>query len=223
MLFPLWREALQNPICVVTWRDPIAVARSLATRDDWPPLGSIALWEHYTRTLLRDTEGLPRVLVSYEELIAEPARVTRSLHAALAGFGIDGLLVPSGERIGQVVNPDFDRSGRGARSDETFLDEGQRALLADLKSGSALCGPVAPTPARTLELLAEFAELDALRRRLIDRDQLLDDRDHLLGVIFGSRSWRVGHRIMGLLRLLRRSRALSAEDRWREMKRRRPV
>ena len=223
LLFPLWREALQNPICVITWRDPMAVARSLATRDDWPPLVSIALWEHYTRTLLRDTEGLPRVLVSYEELIAEPARVTRSLHAALTSFGIEGLFVPPEERIRQVVNPDFDRSGRAARGDETMLDESQRALLADLKSGAALRGPVAPTPPRTSELLAEFAALDALRRRLADRDQLLDERDHLLGTTFGSRSWRLGHRITGLLRMLRRSRALSAEDRWQEMKARRPV
>src|SRR5688572_22275099 len=30
LLFPLWREALPSPICVIAWRDPMAVARSLA-------------------------------------------------------------------------------------------------------------------------------------------------------------------------------------------------
>jgi hypothetical protein len=225
LLLPLWREALQNPICVLTWRDPVAVARSLDTRDKRPLLLSVAVWEHYTRTLLRDSEGLPRVLVSYEELIAEPARATRELHAALTGFGLEGLSAPSEERLRQVVKPEFDRSGRGAKTDETLLDDTQRALLADLKSGAALRGPVAPTSARTLELLAEFGELDeidALRQQLTERDQLLIERDQLLSVVFESRSWRIGHGMTGLLRFLRRSRALSAVDRWRKMTRRRP-
>lgn len=51
----------------------------------------------------------------------------------------------------------------------------------------------------------------------------LDDFDSLLRAVFESRSWRVGHGLTGLLRLLRKSDALSAVDRWREMRRRRPV
>ncbi|HYM59278.1 MAG TPA: sulfotransferase [Thermoanaerobaculia bacterium] len=221
LLFPLWREALQNPVCVIAWRDPMAVARSLATRDKRPHLGSLAAWEHYTRTLLRDTEGVPRVLVSYEELLVEPARITRELHAALTGFGIEGLSLPSDERIRQFVNTDFNRSGRGASTDDTLLDDSQRALLADLSSGAALREPVAPTPARTVELLAEFGEIDVLRQDIIERDERISIRDRLLNTVFESKSWRIGHRLTGLLRFLRRSSAVSAEDRWREMTRKR--
>jgi hypothetical protein len=222
LLFPLWREALQNAICVIAWRAPMAVARSLATRDKQPLLVSVAVWEHYTRTLLRHSEGCPRVLVSYGDLIAEPARVTGELHAALTGFGIEGLRVLTEERVRQIVNSDFNRSGRGAEADETLLDDAQRTLVADLTSGAVLHEPVALTPPRTRELLAEFGELDALRRELIDRDRILTERDQLLNVVFESRSWRIGHRMTGLLRFLRRSRDVSAVDRWREMPRRRP-
>jgi len=222
LLFPLWREALENPVCVIVWRDPMAVARSLATRDKRLHLVSVAMWEHYTRTLLRDSEGRPRLLVSYETLLADPACVTRELHAALTGFGIEGLRVPPEERLRQIVKSDFNRSGRGAKKDEVLLDDGQRALVADLTSGAALRKPVAPTPARTLELLAEFREIDALRQDVIDRDRRVADRDQLLRVVFDSRSWRIGHRMTGLVRFLRRSRAVSALDRWREMTRRRP-
>lgn len=213
LLFPLWREALQNPVCVITSRDPMAVARSLQTRDNRPTLLSIAIWEHYMRTLLRETEGLSRVVVPYEELIAEPVRVTRALHDALVGFGIEGLRLPSDESIGQIVNADFNRSGRSAKTDETLLNGDQCALLADLNSGAALRRPEAPTAAHTFELFALYAELDALRGELADRDELFK-------AVFESRPWRLGYRLTGALRFLRRSNAISAMDRWRAMKRR---
>jgi hypothetical protein len=215
LLFPLWREAIDDPICVIVWRDPIAVARSLATRDKRPLLPSIAAWEHYTRTILRDTEGIPRLLVSYDELLTEPMRVTRELHAALSGLGIESLSVPCEERIRQIVKSDFNRSRRGANTDETLLDFEQRALLAGLRTGTALHGFVAPTPARSLELLAEFGELEELRAQVANRD-----RDDLLDAVFASRSWRLGHGLTGLLRLLRSGKNVSALDRWRELKRR---
>ncbi|MBK5260363.1 MAG: sulfotransferase [Thermoanaerobaculia bacterium] len=209
LLFQLWRDVLQNPICVIAWRDPMAVARSLLTRDKKPLLGSIAIWELYTRTLLRDTEGLPRLLVSYEELIAEPDRVARELHAGLTSFGVEQLTVPSGESLRQMVNADFNRSGLVGNY-ETLLDEGQRSLLSALKSGQALREPVAPTPARTVQLLIEFGYQEALR-------QQLKDQDLLLNAIFESRSWRLGLRVTGFLRVLKRSKPVSALDRWREM------
>ena len=281
-LIPFWRDVLQNPVFVIAWRDPLAVARSLVTRDREPLLRSVAAWEHHNRTLLRDTEGLPRLLVSYEALLADPSRVARELHASLTQLGIDGLNVPTEERMGQIVNVDFNRSGRRAPTDESMLDSDQRALLADLRSGAVLDRSVAPTSARTLELLSEFrlvdemeAEIDGLRKHLnqlglqleelhrqaaereaaeqeaaepvvepppaplpepeplpeetresfVEREHLVEaqrqlaERDLLLDAVFESRSWRIGHKLTGLLRILRRNDAPSAQDRWQKMKR----
>src|SRR6185503_14179939 len=39
-LIPFWREVWEKPIFVIAWRDPMAVARSLATRDKEPLLRS---------------------------------------------------------------------------------------------------------------------------------------------------------------------------------------
>jgi hypothetical protein len=219
LLFPLWRDVLGNPVCVIAWRHPLAVARSLKTRDRQPLLASLAIWEHHNRTLLRDTAGLPRVLVSYEDLLAEPRRVVRELHAALSRLGIESLTVPSDDRLEQIVQPDFNRSGR-ATPDETLLDSDQRALLDDLRSGAALRNPIAPASVRAHELLAEFGEADALTKAL--REQVAD-HDELLRAVFESRSWRLGHGLSSLLRILRRGQAVSAVDRWRELKSRRPL
>jgi hypothetical protein len=218
LLFPLWREALDNPICVIAWRDPFAVARSLWTRDKQKLLPSLALWEHYNRTLLRDTQGLPRILVSYEELIAEPDRIVRDLHRALTGLGAQDLAVPTEERIRQTVHADFNRSGRRTRPDEMLLDPDQRALLAALRSGEALRSPVAPTSAHILELLAEFGALEE-EQKALRRD--IADLDALLNAVFTSRSWRVGYGATALLRLLRSEKGVSAIERWQESKKRR--
>jgi hypothetical protein len=214
LVFPIWRDALEHPICVIVWRDPMAVARSLATRDKRPLLVSIAAWEHHNRTLLRDTTGLPRLLVSYDELLADPVGVTRALHEQLTALGIEGLSIPDDESIRQIVNPDFNRS-RGADSDESLLDADQRALLNGLRSGTALRDDVAPTPARTLELIGENSRLE---RQIEAQRSLITDLHSLLGAVFDSTSWRVGYRATGLLRLLRRGNSISAVERWRKLK-----
>ncbi|MCU1245024.1 MAG: putative glycosyltransferase [Acidobacteria bacterium] len=218
LLFPLWRRVLESPVCVIAWREPLAVARSLWTRDRQPLLVSLALWEHYNRTLLRDSAGLARLLVSYDELLADPERIAGELHASLTALGVPGLQLPGAERIGQTVNADFNRSGPRARTEESLLDPGQHELLAALRSGAALHEPVAPTPARTLELLAEFATFETRQEALLADVAELDD---LLRAVFKSRSWRVGHSATMFVQRLRRTSAITALDRWRQSKRRR--
>lgn len=219
-LLPLWREVLQTPVFVIAWRDPMAVARSLATRDKQPLLRSLAAWEHHYRSLLRDTEGLPRLLVSYEDLLADPKRVAHELNAALTELGIEGLSIPSDDRLAQIVNLDFNRSGPRAQAEETLLTEDQRALLAALRSGAVLHETVAPPSARTLTLLTEGRRLDELGDRIDELQRELAERDQLLEETFASRSWRIGHGLTGILRLLRGNRSRSSEDHWQDVKRR---
>lgn len=215
LLFPLWREALREPIVVIAWREPAAVARSIAKRDNRPLLASLALWEHYTRTLLRDTEGEPRVIVSYEELLADPTRVARELCAQLTALGVRGLDVPSDERMRQIIHADFNRSGRDTSGVDALLDSEQRELVAALRDGSAIRKKVAPPSPRTRALLAHF---QAEEEREAEFRRRIGNLDSLLNAVFASRSWRLGHSLTGVLRRLRRERAITAEERLRLMK-----
>jgi len=218
LLFPLWREVLADPVCVVVWREPLPVAQSLRTRDDKPLLAGVALWEHYNRTILRDTDGLPRVLVSYEDLLADPERIVQNLHGALTRLGVPNLNLPAPERLFQSVKHDFNRSGPAAPTDETLLDPEQRALLASLRSGAVLEEPVSPTPARTLELLATIHGLEK-GQEILRAD--IEGLDQILRATFASRSWRLGQALTGFLRFLRRGTSVSVVDRWSESKQRR--
>ncbi|MEO8381335.1 MAG: sulfotransferase [Acidobacteriota bacterium] len=222
LLFPIWREALPGAIAVIPWRDPMAVARSIATRDGRALLPSIALWEHHNRTLLRDSEGLPRVLISYDQLMAEPMRVLQELHAALTELGVQGLTVPSAQSIAQIVIPDFNRSSRTATAGGTLLDSEQTALLESLRTGAALRETIAPISARTRGVLALSAEIETLHIEKESEKQAFQTRlsllDRLLLEVFQSLTWKIGGRFTGVLRTLRRRKAITAEDRWQELR-----
>jgi hypothetical protein len=78
LTLPLWREVV-SPACVLVHRDPLEVARSLAARDGLPLVLGLALWEAYTRAMVRNSHGLDRLLVSFADLIAAPDASMRRL------------------------------------------------------------------------------------------------------------------------------------------------
>ncbi len=80
-LLPYWiaaaAECKLRPVAVQIVRHPDDVAASLAERDGLTGAQSNALWLKYNLTAERDTRGLPRVVISYEELLASWEPVVR--------------------------------------------------------------------------------------------------------------------------------------------------
>ena len=75
-LLPFWqsvfkRAGLQD-CYIVALHNPISVARSLAARNGFAPEKSYLLWVLHLFAAIRDTEGLPRTVVDYDALIANP-------------------------------------------------------------------------------------------------------------------------------------------------------
>lgn len=90
---------LTHPVFVHVAREPLGVAASLARRDDMSREDALALWEHYTRAAFAASEGWPRVLVDYDQLVADPVRTAQRLHADLVAAGVRGLVLPADETI----------------------------------------------------------------------------------------------------------------------------
>jgi hypothetical protein len=210
ILFPIWRETMDHPICVLVWREPAAVARSLARRDDLPFVLGLALWEEYTRAMLASTAGLPRVAVSYQELIADPIATVARLHVALVAAGAADLRLPTEAELLAMIDPGLDRH---PADDEGLLNKPQAELRDALRSGAALDWTMVPPVQReTHELFSAFRQQwrdnEALRRTSRDRATMID-------AIFASRSWRLGFAITRLWRTLARSSEPTAVERWR--------
>jgi hypothetical protein len=209
ILFPIWREALERPICVLIWREPWAVARSIARRDGLPLAVGLALWEEYNRMMLASTSGLPRVLVSYQELVADPIECVGRLHRDLVAAGALDLRLPSQEELLAMIDPALDRHGG---DDEGLLNGPQTELRRALRDGTAVKWEVVPpVHGETRNLLTAFLseqrENAALQKSTRELALLLDE-------VFASRSWRAGFGLTRLWRKLVPSREETAVDRW---------
>src|SRR4051794_4724923 len=79
LLLPVLLPALNAPVCVHVTRDPLEIAASIAARNGFPQPVGIALWELYSVHALNASSRLPRVLVRYADLVADPVSTTSSL------------------------------------------------------------------------------------------------------------------------------------------------
>jgi glycosyltransferase involved in cell wall biosynthesis len=174
VLLSFWRPLLEQPVVVLVHRNPLEVARSLQARDGFPLAAGLGLWEAYTRAALRDSRGLPRVLVDFARLRAEPVACTRRLLEDLHAVGVPaGLLrVPEARALDEFLDPQLRH--QQAEHDETWawLNEAQRALWSSLESGAALQADVVePLSAAGRDALDSLARQT---RRERDGVQLLE-------------------------------------------------
>jgi hypothetical protein len=206
LVFPIWRAALERPLCLLVWREPTAVARTLEQRDGLPFLVGLALWEEYTRAMLAHTIGLRRLLVSYDDLVRDPVGPAAELAKAA------GLEMPDADELRALIDASVERD----ENDDRLLNRDQVTLRDALRDRSALEWTTVPaTHPETRELLSSFTvetrENAAVRRKTRDLGLLLD-------AVFSSRSWRIGFAITRLWRKLRPSREETAIQRWKRIR-----
>lgn len=73
LLLPIWKQALADLgielVCVFVVRSPLDVAGSLRKRDGIPSSKGFGMWFNHYVTALKDTAGIPRVFVSYDQFL----------------------------------------------------------------------------------------------------------------------------------------------------------
>jgi hypothetical protein len=98
---PFWRQVFdQQPVAVLVLRDPLDVARSLRTRNNFPLSLGLALWRRYVQESIRSVEGLPVFVAQYEEFLADPRTQITELNAFLRA---NGVAAASAERVEEAV------------------------------------------------------------------------------------------------------------------------
>jgi hypothetical protein len=104
LLLPLWRNVLPGPVTVVfVWRSPLAVARSLGSRQGFTVSHGLALWERYNRAALAALAGHQVFVVHYEEMLATP-EITLGALARWLDHGERTPGVDSAEKIASSVS-----------------------------------------------------------------------------------------------------------------------
>jgi hypothetical protein len=104
---PFWRELVGDMGYVLCVRNPADVAESLAKRDteDLSFEDSVALWLHYTRAALENTQG-PRLILPYEDYFTDTGAQIRRLARFACGQDVS-LSEETLQRAQSFVDPDL--------------------------------------------------------------------------------------------------------------------
>ena len=115
---PFWRQVFDHqPVAVLALRDPLDVARSLRTRNNFPLSLGLALWRRYVQQSIRSVEGLPVFVAKYEEFLADPRTQINALNEFLAAHGVTAAGSTAGvERAVETFEPELRHHGSGPTS-----------------------------------------------------------------------------------------------------------
>jgi hypothetical protein len=138
LTLPFWQALLaergDEPAYVLCVRSPLEVAASMGRRGIYPGMDVAAwgeLWLRYTRAALAATEGAPRIVVTYDDLLrdgaGEAVRIARRLGLPAPGPELE---IDAGLRHHATSPDDVARDAR--------LSPAVRAAYAEL-----IAGPVA--------------------------------------------------------------------------------
>ena len=116
LLFPLWRDSLENPLCIHVLRNPLEVAHSLKVRNKIPIRVGLALWEVYTLRSMEASAGLPRTFVSYGKLMNDPPSTVQSLRSALDAGGAFAFRTPSDDELSRFLDARLYRQRKSERA-----------------------------------------------------------------------------------------------------------
>ena len=177
ILFPIWRKALECPICIHITRNPLEVAHSLKARNRIPIRTGLALWEFYNIRALTASAGLPRILVAYEELLGAPLATVERLHKALAENGVQGLRIPTEKELLGFLDPELRTQRRSLQAFRATATASQLALY-DLLANRSTSNPVkAPRLSRKcLETLRNYERHVDVASRIAQANARQSDR-----------------------------------------------
>jgi GT2 family glycosyltransferase len=141
LTFSLWRTILERPVCVQVFRNPYEVALSLKSRNNFPILFSLALWQRYQKEALQSSIGLPNILLDYNKLLSSPVEVTRTLFEELKRQQLRGINMPAEDEITSFIDKELHHQQAPAHFADK-LNKHQRSLYEKLKTGEVLVNPI---------------------------------------------------------------------------------
>lgn len=156
VLLPLWRPVLELPFCVHVFRHPVEVAHSLKARNGIPIKVGFALWEAYNTRAIEASSDLPRIFVSYSELLSSPQPVVDQLRDAMSTPSGYNFRTPSLAELTSALDNDLRHHRYEAGGAEGSPTKSQLALY-ELLIAAAADGAANPPP-------LPRSSLNALRR-----------------------------------------------------------
>lgn len=181
LCFESWKHLLDAPVVLLVHRCPQAVARSLARRDGFPLVVSVALWELYNLRALQASRGMPCLKVAFEDLLADPHGQADALRAGLEAYGAKGLGPMDRDALAAFLDPAVDAARPDPREQGVYLSEVGARILGALQ-GPGIPDAVGdwtmdPAACQVLELFHRSQELEEALHREQAQGAALEARE----------------------------------------------
>ena len=129
LLLPFWQQYCEIPVHIIVYRNPIQVAQSLQNREGFSLQLGTALWEYYNLSTLQQTQGLPRLLVSYHDLMHDPVATVNHLYQQLNELSVQGLRLPQEKEILAFLSPDLHHAHGDTTLQSAYINHQQQTLV----------------------------------------------------------------------------------------------
>jgi hypothetical protein len=158
LLFPLLRPLLEIPICILVNRSPAQIAHEFRDCHGFPINFSIALWEKYTLSSVSVSAGLPRIFVSFEEIIKDPIGTIEQLYTHLCECDVQKLRLPHEREIQAFIQKKINRSEEPDHLDRSFFNSCQKRLIEIIETKKF--DQLDPPPSLSLEAIETMFQFE---------------------------------------------------------------
>jgi len=159
-----WIQLLDAPMCIIMHREPLSVANSMmiyshnVSLSEWS-----SAYEAYYESALRACAGKPTAVVQHSELMTKPYVAVQKLYKELVSAGVEGLALPSEEKVNRLIRPSEERKPFYLASERAAVGEGARSISKMLSQG-IVAKPAAAkwvnTPLKSKEAIATLLTTD---------------------------------------------------------------
>ncbi len=125
---PFWRRVLGPNPAVLVLRDPMAIARSLRTRNQLAIPFGLALWERYLRSAVASMDGMAVHVTTFSGVAAGGQPVVDLIEFAAKSLDV-GIPADIEEQVHQVIDPELRHHDGGPDTDHELLSPQQVQLL----------------------------------------------------------------------------------------------
>ncbi len=128
-----WREVLPAPMAaLLVVRDPIQNARSREARDGVPMTLGLAIWDRFQRSAVAGLEGLPTLVVEFDNMLANPGPASAEIVKFLRQLGVN--VQPEAEEAGSKFLDSSLRHQRNRVDDYGEMAGTQREVFEQLSA-----------------------------------------------------------------------------------------
>jgi Sulfotransferase family len=172
LTYPYWKPHLELPVIVCVYRNPLEIARSLKTRNEFSFSQSMALWEYYATGVANAIRDVPTLFVSHHDMITDPVGTVKKLFEELQAQEIQGLRLPTDREITSFIDPTLYRSRDKQEALDDMVTPYQKRLM-DTLSGKEVAGKELHLPTElSSDLIAALDLYRAMQQRLEEQNQI---------------------------------------------------